>query len=812
MKFTLSWLKEHLETDADLNMITDTLTAIGLELEGVEDASQSLAAFTVAEILAAEKHPDADKLQVCRVKSDEGELQIVCGAPNARPGLKVALAKVGAIIPNGAFKIKKSKIRGVESCGMLCSSTELDIGSDAEGIMELPEAAEIGQPVAEVLGLNDPVIDIAITPNRGDCLGVYGIARDLAAAGLGTLKPLPETTFKAVGTAPINIELKTSHCPIFVGRVIKGVKNGPSPEWLQRRLTAIGLRPISALVDITNYFTFTYGRPLHVYDAAKLNGNIIVREAGKGEAFDALNDKSYTLSGGECVIADEKGMLGLGGVVGGVPSGVTEETTDVLLECAWFNPIHIAENGRKLGVESDARYRFERTVDPAFVEMGEQLAAQMILDLCGGEPCEAFVAGDAPVKEVSVPFDAAAINALGGIELSEAEQRDILERLGFRRHPERANATEGSMQPHDRSFANAQDDVLLVPTWRPDISQPADLAEEVLRIFGYDKVPSVALPKPASATANPLSAEQHRRESIRSRLTGRRMLEAHSYGFISEKEAVQFGVAANEQIRLLNPISTELSVMRPSLLPHMVSAAAKNHDRGQTQIALFEIGQTFTKDALHTQHFTVAGLRSGQQIAKAWHGEARAADSFDVKADAFAVLHSAGLDPQKVQMNQGAAPDYYHPGRSAALNLGPKKLLGYVGELHPALLKAMDAPKRMVAFEIFIDAIPPAKTKKGEALTRSDFQASTRDFAFITDQSLPADDLLKAIHGADKRLIQEVSLFDVYEGEHVGEGKKSLALSVTLQAADHTLSEEELNAASQAIIQQAQKLGAELRG
>ncbi|MCI5050417.1 MAG: phenylalanine--tRNA ligase subunit beta [Rickettsiales bacterium] len=791
MKFTLSWLKEYLDTNASLDEISKTLTAIGLEVEDITDASAALAAFTVAEILSAEKHPDADKLQVCKVKSDEGELQIVCGAPNARAGIKVALAKVGALIPNGEFKIKKSKIRGVESCGMLCSADELNLEGDASGIIELPEEATIGQAVADALGLNDPMIEIAITPNRGDCLGVYGIARDLAAAGLGTLKERTIPEIKTDGAAPISIALNTDVCKIFAGRVIKGVKNGPSPAWLQQRLKAVGLRPISTLVDITNWMTMAHGRPLHVYDISKLSGNINVRLGEKEESFEALNDKSYTLEGGECVIADDAGMLGLGGVVGGVPSGVTEETTDVLLECAWFEPIHIAEVGRKHSIDSDARYRFERTVDPAFVVAGEQLAAQMIIDLCGGTPCDAYVAGEEPITPCAVKVSVEFINQLGGITLSAKEMTDILTPLGF------------------SVSANGNDLTVDVPSWRPDVTQAADIAEEVLRIFGYDNVEAVPMPKLANVSARSLDDAQIRHAAVRRALAANGLHETHTWAFLSEETANLYG-SNDDALKLVNPISSDLSVMRPSLIPNLLDACARNQARGFDRVHLFEVGPAYLTCEPNGQEIVGCAVRSGIATSKQWQEQARTYDVFDAKSDAIAILKACGMDEQKVQITEGA-PDHYHPGRSGTITLGPKNILGYFGEIHPLTQEKHDGEHVIAACEIFLDRIPTAKAKKNAALKSSDYQAVERDFAFIIDVNTPAETLLKAIRGADKQLIRNVKLFDVYEGKGVEEGKRSIALSVKLQSDAKTLSEEEIEAIVKKITDQAASKGAQLR-
>lgn len=789
MKFTLNWLKDHLETDAELSVITDKLTAIGLEVEGVNDPAAALADFTVAEILHAEKHPDADKLRVCRVKSDAGELQIVCGAPNARAGIKVALAKVGAYIPAGGFTIKQSKIRGVESCGMLCSADELGLGTDSAGIIELPEHATIGQPVAEALGLNDPVIEIAITPNRGDCLGVYGIARDLAAAGIGALKPLPLNAIETNASAPaIPITIKDSGgCPLFIGRVIQDVTNGPAPDWLQQRLKAIGLRPISVLVDITNYISYSYGRPLHVYDLKKLNGGITVREGQKGETLDALNDKSYSLHGCECVIADDGGVLGLGGVVGGVPSSVTEETTDILLECAWFKPLRIAQAGRAHGIDTDARYRFERTVDPGFVEQGEAIAAQMILELCGGKAGTPIVAGNAPEWRHEIAFDPQQVEQLGGITLPEAEIFGILERLGFARNG-------NSITP---------------PSWRPDIEGQADLVEEVLRIYGYDAIPATPMPKPEGVVGNVLTPGQQRQAVVRNTLASRGLHETHTWAFIADSKAGLFG-AQDESLKLVNPISADLNVMRPSLLPNLVEGVARNMARQADGVCLFEIGPQFTSGKPGGQSLIACAVRAGTAENKQWHNAtARNVDCMDAKADALAVLEACGMRTENLQVSRNA-PAWYHPGRSGSLNLGPKTTLAIFGELHPLTLQALDCDAPVVACEIFLDAIP-ASRKKALALQRSDFQPVERDFAFLLDETTPSQELLKAVSSVDKALVRSVRLFDSYQGKGVEPGSKSLALTLRLQADDRTLRDEEIEAISKKVVEAAAKCGAKLR-
>ncbi len=788
MKFTLSWLKEFLETDASLTTISETLTRIGLEVEEIEDSGATLKPFTVAHIKTAEKHPDADKLQVCQVETADGMQQIVCGAPNARAGLKVALAKVSTVIPTNDLKIKASKIRGVESNGMLCSASELGISEDSEGIIELPQDASVGESIVDVLGLDDPIIEIAITPNRGDCLGVYNIARDLAAAGIGTLKAFPEASFATKGTTDLPITIEDEGCACFIGREIRGVKNGPSPEWLQKKLLAIGLRPISTLVDITNYFTYTYNRPLHVYNLPKVDGGIIVRAANEGETLDALNDKSYTLNGGEIAIADKTSVLGLGGVVGGVPSGVEDDSTDILLECAWFDPIRIAETGRKHQIITDARYRFERTVDGASMPALEKLATQMILDLCGGEAAEAKVAGTPPALDVSIPFSADFINQLGGTTIAKEEMARILESLGF----------------------TISGDTATPPSWRPDVTQPADLAEEVLRMFGYDNIEAAPLPKLENVTLQPRTNAAQSIENARSALALRGLLECHHWAFCSEKEAAPFG-GQDEALTLQNPISTELSVMRPSLLPHLLSAVQRNADRGQQNINLFEIGPRFGVDYKQRQQTILCAVRSGKTAPSQWQGEVRSWDVFDAKGDGLAILEALGMEASKVQVTR-EAPDYYHPGRSGAFKLGPKNTLGYFGELHPSLLQALGCEQHVVVAEIIADNVPtPKKKAKSQALVRSDYQAVERDFAFIVNTDVPAQDLLKAIAGVDKQLIQDVRLFDVYAGKGVPEGKTSLALTMVLQAMDRTLTDAEIDAVSKKVIESAAKLGAELR-
>ena len=782
MKFPLSLLKRFLVTDAPLAAIAEKLTAIGLEVESIEDHAESLKPFVVAEIIEAEKHPQADKLRVCKVNAAQGMLQIVCGAPNARAGIKVALANIGAVIPTNGMEIKKSAIRGVESQGMLCSARELGLGDDHAGIIELAASAPIGASIVDVLGLNDPVIDVNVTANRGDCMGVLGIARDLATTGIGTFKPpcVPEVLANNAFPVAITIE-DTDGCPAFLGRVIRGVKNGPSPEWLQRVLTAAGMRPISTLVDITNYFSLAFGRPLHVYDLSKLEGDIVVRRAVEGETLAALNEKTYALTPRDCVIADSTKVLGIGGIMGGNYSGVTNATTDVLLEVALFNPLRIAQSGRALQIESDARARFERGVDPQFVTLADLRATEMILELCGGKASASHLAGVLPSESPLITFHSEAVNALGGTVIADARQKEILQALGF--------CIEGHQ--------------VRVPSWRHDVAQIADLAEEILRITGYDAIPTVSLPKQADVSRPALSAAQLRMVTARRALAARGLHETYGWGFVSDKEAECFG-GQSPALKLINPISDALCVMRPNLLAHLVEAVQRNATRSVRHLALFEVGAAFKDCTPKGQHTMAAGVRYGETLH--WK-DARIADVFDVKADALAVI---GMDEHKLQYSRNV-PSWYHPGKSGALMLGPKVTLAYFGQLHPQVLKTLGCDVPVMAFEVFMDAIPATRTSKRMALTASDYQAVSRDFAFVVDKATPAADVVAAVKKGEKELLREVVVFDVYEGKGIAEGKKSIALSVTLQANDRTLTDAEIEKTSQNMIASAMNVGATLR-
>lgn len=796
MKFTLGWLKDYLETDASLTAITERLTEIGLELEGLEDPAEKFAAFKVAYVEKAEKHPDADRLKVCIVDTGAEKLQVVCGAPNAREGMKGIFAPAGSFVPGTGMELRKGMIRGQESNGMLVSEREMGLSEEHDGIIDVTDKdPEIGTPFAALYGLDDPVIEIGLTPNRADCAGVRGIARDLAAAGLGTLKPLPEDKVKGSGASPVNVTIADDTkdaCPLFIGRMIKGVKNGPSPDWLQQRLKAIGLRPISALVDITNYFCIGLCRPLHVFDADKLKGDITVRFAKDGETLAALDEKEYTLTDGMTAVCDESGVVGLAGVIGGAETGCTEDTVNVYLECAYFDPARTAKTGRALGIISDARYRFERGIDPAFTPQAAELATQMILDLCGGEASDSAQAGNVPDWQREIPFDPAYTEKLTGLAIPAKEQTEILEKLGF----------------------DAKGDKALPPSWRGDVEGRADLVEEVARIYGYDKIEPVSMRAAGAVTISGETEAVATSRKARAALAARGLQEAITWSFMGEERARAFGSNDNKALKLLNPISSELAQMRPSILPNLIEAAGRNHDKGMADCALFEVGPAFRSGKPDGYDIVAAGVRQGRQGPRHWSSNEtnRNVDAFDAKADALAALEACGAPTANLQATRDA-PDYFHPGRSGALRLGPN-VLAYFGEIHPAILQDMDVKAPVVAFEIFLGHIP-AQKKKGTAkklLEVSPLQPVQRDFAFIVDQDVEADALMRAAKGADKNLVSAVDVFDVYSGEHVGEGKKSIAINVKLQPTDKTLTEEDLNDFSTKVVDNVvKKTGGALR-
>ena len=798
MKFTLSWLKDHLDTNASVEEITETLTDLGLEVEEVVNPADKLKTFTLAKIEEAEQHPDADRLRVCKVSTDEGEKQIVCGAPNARAGITVVLAKPGDYVPGLDVTLSVGKIRGVESHGMMASWKELELGEDHDGIVELPSGA-VGDKLVDWLAENDPakvdpMIEIAITPNRPDALGVYGIARDLAARGLGTLKTMDHKPVEGQFASPIKVSIDEDTldgCPLFTGRVIRGVKNGPSPKWLQDRLTAIGLRPISALVDITNFFTFDQNRPLHVFDVAKVAGDLRVHRAAGGEALLGLDEKEYTFSEGQIVISDDNGVESIAGIMGGEKTGCTEETVDVFLESAFWDHVQIATTGRSLKVNTDARYRFERGVDPEYTYEGLERATQMILELCGGEPSEVVAAGDVPSHARAYKLNPERVQSLVGMEIPEAEQRQTLTRLGFR--------LEGNLAH--------------VPSWRPDVQGEADLVEEVARIASLTKLQGKPLPRLTDGIpAAVMSPMQRRLQMARRTTAALGYNEVISYTFIDQKAAALFG-GGDDATMLANPISSEMSHLRPDLLPGLLQAAARNQARGQSDLALFEVGPAFTGGEPGEERIQISGLLVNRNGPKDVHGASRAMDVYDAKSDIEVVLAAIGA-PAKVQiLREGDA--WWHPGRHGRICLGPKKTLGVFGELHPKVLSELGLKGSAVAFTIYPEEIPlPRKSGASRgALEISDLQSVERDFAFVVDAGVEALTLVNAAAGADKNLIEDVRVFDEFIGGSLGEDKKSLAITVRLQPKDKTLTEKDIEAVSDKIVAKVTKAtGGELRG
>lgn len=814
MKFSLSWLKAHLDTDASLTEITDKLTDIGLELEGVENPADALRPFRVAKVIEAGPHPNADKLQLLKVDDGAAEpWQVVCGAPNAKAGMIGVFGPPGTYIPGSDFTLKPAKIRDVESFGMMCSYRELELGDDHDGIIELPASAasEVGTSYADYAKLDDTVIDVSITPNRQDCMGVRGIARDLAAAGIGTLKPMMETVSAELVEARLTDERRPSTgsgltelvkrsgagpdvrtddpegCPAFYACTVKGVSNGASPDWMQARLKSAGQKPINTLVDITNYVMLDHGRPLHVYDANKLAGGLVARKSKPGETVLALNDNEYTLDESMTVIADDNGAHDIGGVMGGANTGSDEATTEVLIECAYFTPENIARTGQKLMLTSDARQRFERGVDPAFLDDGLDLATALVLDLCGGTASEVTRAGTPPTEQRSISYAPTQCLALGGLDVAPDRQKAILEALGF---------------------AIADDWTITVPTWRRDVSGWQDIVEEIVRIEGLDNIPSTPLPRKPGVAKPTASPEQLAERKARRAAAARGLNEVVNWSFISEKEAAPFGGGTWS---LANPISEDLKVMRPSMLPGLIAAAKRNSARGAASIRLFEVGRRYLES---TEHPTIGLVLTGEKIARNWQGGAASKfDAFDAKAEVLAILEAAGAPVDKL-MDFGEAGNAYHPSQSGTLRLGPKKILAAYGALHPSVTKALGLKGAAVGGEIFLDAIP-LKKKSGhmrDAFAPPALQAVTRDFAFIVDADLPAGDLVRAVKGADKKLITDARIFDLFEGPSVGEGKKSLAVEITLQPTNATLTEEDLKALSEKVVANAAKLGAELRG
>lgn len=809
MKFTLSWLKDHLETEATLATIVETLTRIGLEVEGVTDPAAKLRDFTIARVIEAKQHPNADRLRVCMVDTGAAEpVQVVCGAPNARTGMKSVFSPPGTYIPGKDMTLGKGVIRGVESNGMLCSAAELQLSEDHEGIIDLSAEAPVGQVYVDWLGDLDPVIEINLTPNRPDCTSIHGIARDLAAAGLGNLKSDGTKPLKGAFPCPVKVTLDFAEgqkhlCPAFTLRLVRGVRNGPSPAWMQKRLKAIGLRPINALVDITNYMTFDRGRPLHVFDADKVKGDLAVRRARNGETLLALDGRTYEFDEAMVVIADGNGVESIGGIMGGEHSGCDENTTNVLIESALWDPLNIAQTGRKLGIITDARYRFERGVDPRFNNPGCDMAAELVVKLCGGEISEAVHAGEIPDTDRVIDYPWSEARRLTGLDVHHAEQKVVLQTLGFH-------------------VSGMGDKVKIAPpSWRPDVEGKADIVEEVIRIVGLDKVKPEPFPPQMQVNGPVLTLLQRRTRAAKRLLAARGMVESVTWSFVSETQASLFGrsAAVAPKLKLSNPIAANLSDMRPSLLPGLLTAGQRNADKGFPDVALFEVGQIFQGDGDTDQKIAAAAIRRGLArpagTGRHWSRPTAVTDVFDIKADAMALLAGLGVALQGLQVVPGG-PSWMHPGRSATLQFGPQNQIGCFGELHPSVLKALDIEGPVMGLEILLDAIPAPKarpTKMKPKLELSELQPLTRDFAFLVDRKIRADDLVKAARTADRTLISDVTLFDLYEGKGVAEGQKSLAIEVTLQPREKTLTDAEIEAVAAKIVAEVgKKTGATLRG
>ena len=801
MKFTLSWLKQHLDTDEPVEALADKLTMIGLEVEHIEDKAKALAPFTIAKVISAEQHPNADRLRVCMVDTGNGAapVQVVCGAPNARAGLVSVFSAPGTFIPGKNITLGVGTIRGVESRGMLCSAAELQISEDHDGIMELPADAPVGAGYAQWAGLGDPVLEINLTPNRQDCTGVHGIARDLFAADMGKFKDPAIKPVKGEFPCPVQVTVDDAAlCPGFALRLVRGVKNGPSPEWLQQRLISIGLRPINALVDITNFMTYDRARPLHVFDASKVKGDLTVRRARDGESLLALDGRIYPLDSGVCVIADDAGVESLAGIMGGEASGCSEATTDVLIESALWNEINIAQTGRKLSINSDARYRFERGIDPAFMVPGLEMATRLVMEMCGGTPSENVVVGKTFADDRVIDFPLTEVKRLAGIDVPLPQVKMILSHLGF------MMAGPGPVVK------------IAVPSWRSDVHGKADIVEEIVRIVGVDKVPMTPFERGDDARKPILTAIQLRTRRAKRALAARGMVEAVTWSFISKPNAELFG-GGKPELALANPIAADLSDMRPSLLPGLVAAAQANADRGFPDVALFEVGQVFRGDRPEDQFVAASGVRHGYASSKGmgrhWSGSATS-DALDGKADAFAVLSAAGAPMQALQVVPGG-PNWLHPGRSGTIQIGPQNVLGYFGELHPRALEILRADGPIIAFEVILDRIPAAKqrpTRARPVLELSAFQPVSRDFAFIVERGVRAGDIVRAAQGVDKKLITDVGVFDVYEGKGIDDGKKSVAIAVTMQPREKTMTDQEIDAVGAKIVTEVnRKTGGVLR-
>jgi phenylalanyl-tRNA synthetase beta chain len=801
MKITLSWIKDYLETTATLDQIVDQLNMLGLVVDHVIDHSKGLEAFTIAQVISAEKHPDADRLNVCQVDTGKEKLQIVCGGVNVHDGMKVVLAPIDSVIPTNGMKIRLSQIRGVESQGMLCSPMELGVEYECleGGIIDLPKDAPIGTKFTDYVGLSDPVLDIEITPNRGDCLGAYGIARDLAATGIGTFKSIQIPDVKGVYENPIKVVISEESqdvCTLFTGVYIRGVKNGPSPAWMQQRLRAVGLRPISALVDITNYMSQSIGRPMHVFDADTLNGNLLLRQARKGEKILALNDVEYEMDESMTVVADQTTAQAVGGIIGGSSSGCTYETRNVFMECAVFQPIPITLTGRKLNIITDARHRFERGVDAAMIPVAQKIATQFIIDHCGGEASEMFSVGQPPQEMPIISFRPKRVKEMIGVDVPAEKSHKILGSLGL------------SVQGDGDTWK------VKVPTWRHDLTLEEDLVEEVIRVYGYDHIPTTALP-PVSAddTYESYPGSRTRQKwgwQIRRALCAQGLNEAITMSFLDEKTAQMFG-GGNPALKLINPISSELSDMRPSLLPNLIHAVQRNFDRDQHNVNLYEVGKQFSDIGEQGEMLVASGVRSGKSGPRHWEGQLRDVDTFDAKADAITALKACGIDTENL-MVLTPGPAYFHPGRSGYLSLGPKNKIAAFGEMHPKALGDMKVDPKVVGFEVYISNLPIPKNNQKTSLELSPYQPVERDFAFIVDRSTPAQDVISAVKKVDKELISDIRLFDVFEGKTIEDGKKSLGISVRIEPKEGTMTDEMLSALSNKIIEQVRTLtGGELR-
>jgi phenylalanyl-tRNA synthetase beta chain len=801
MKLTLNWLREYLDTNAAIDTITAKMVDLGHEIASVTDRAALYKGFIIAHVAECDKHPNADKLKLCLVNTGKEQLQVVCGAPNVRKGLRVVFALPGAVVPANGLVLKKTKIRDVDSNGMICSEAELKLSDEANGIMELPADAPLGADFATYMGLNDPVIEAEITPNRPDCLGVYGLARDLAAAGLGRLKTLPQQPVPGGFDCPITVTLDfkpgtESACPLFMGRVIRGVKNGPSPKWLRDYLTAVGLRPISALVDITNFVCLGFGRPLHVFDADQLNGNITVRLSRAGESFTDLTDTKRTMNSDVTVVCDNTGIQAMGGVIGGLHSGCTDKTENVFLESAYFSPARTRATAKEYGIDSDAKYRFERGVDPAFCDEGIAIATRLIFDMCGGEPSYLVVAGNEPNWYRTIPYNPTRAATLGGLNVPASDQTALLMRLGFTTRE----------RPDGLIDVNP-------PSWRGDIEGEADIVEEVLRVKGYDTIPPVSVRSERAVPAPALDGTQKRLADMRRLCAANGLTEAVTWSFLSGRAHAAFSYTDKKTVRIANPISQDLGIMRHSMLPNLLDAVKRNADRKLGHVHVFETGPVFFDTLPDTQPVMLTGMRAGDMAQRTWEHKAQAADFFAVKRDVWALLKSAGLNPDGMPITRDA-PSWFHPGRSATLRLG-KTIIAQFGVLHPSIQKIWDIDFPVAAFEIFVDALPGVKDKKTTTkptLTLNPLQPVTRDFAFIIANDLPADQVIKAAKNADKNLIADVTLFDVYAGKGVDPDKRSIAFTVTLQPVGDSLTDAALDGVSKNIIGAVEKLGGVLRG